>query len=322
MLLTSRSSARRAGSLVAALSVMLAMFLVASPAQAAVSVDLNVDDTTITLGDSITLSWTSTEATTLQASGDSIWNGTKSTASGTQTEVVTPTTTGDHTYTLTATDVNGRESADSVTVTVAPGPITPNAVTFPDPCTVVIPTTPNVTYFVDFGDGDIQELDADTYDGGELSFGDEVTLFAEANDGFTLADGATTEWPYTAPDSCFDDEGPIDGGPELVETAVECGSVKFSNTTDGPIEILYGSFDEDDSDGELTLAAGESDAVKTKRAHFGFVASPDLEDEDAPVQIREIDVPQNCDGGSGEGNGNGNGSGHPTTAPAAGITAR
>jgi hypothetical protein len=36
------------------------------------------------------------------------------------------------------------------------------------------------------------------------------------------------------------------------------------------------------------------------------------------VQIREIEVPQNCDGGSGDGSG----SGHPTTAPAAGITAR
>jgi hypothetical protein len=298
---------------------MLAMFLVASPAQAAVSVDLNVDDTTITLGDSITLSWTSTEATTLQASGDSIWNGTKSTASGTQTEVVTPTTTGDHTYTLTATDVNGRESADSVTVTVAPGPITPNAVTFPDPCTVVIPTTPNVTYFVDFGDGDIQELDADTYDGGELSFGDEVTLFAEANDGFTLADGATTEWPYTAPDSCFD----IDEGPDLVTTSVDCGSVTFTNTTDGPLDVEFVALLEEEYAqlDQFTLAAGASRTVKTSEVDNAFGVFTDFEnDQDDPLQVRYVEVPQNCDGGSD--NGNGDGSDHPTTAPAAGITAR
>ena len=309
------STARRAGSLVAALGVMLAMFLVASPAQAAVGVDLNVDDTTITLGDTITLSWTSTEANDLIASGDSAWTGAKSTASGIQSEVITPTV-GSHTYTLTATDANGRESADSVTVTVAPGPITPNPVTFPDPCTVVIPTTPNVTYFVDFGDGDIQELDADTYDGGQLSFGDEVTLFAQANDGFSLADGATAEWTYTAPDSCFD--GPPDEGPDYVTTTVECGSVTFTNTTDTPIGVLYGSGTGGQPDGSFTLAAGASHTLKTKHAEFAFLGIVIGADEETPEQFRIIDVPQDCDGGSGDGDG----SDHPTTAPAAGITAR
>lgn len=315
MLKTSHSAARRASSVVAALGVMLAMFLVASPAQAAVGVDLNVNDTTITQGDSITLSWTSTEAIDLVASGDSAWTGAKSTASGTQSEVLTPTV-GSHTYTLTATDENGRESADSVTVTVAPGPITPNAVTFPDDCTVVVPTTANVTYFVDFGDNDVEEVDPGTYDGTEFSGGDEVTFIAEANDGFTLDGNAVASWTYTAPDSCFD--GPVDEGPDLITTTVDCGSVTFTNTTDGPIDVIYGSFDEDQEDGEFTLAAGASRTIKTKHDNFAFLASPDFDDEESDLQVREFEVPQNCDGGSGDGSG----SDHPTTAPAAGITGR
>lgn len=310
MLQSSRRNTRRAGSLVATIGMLFAMFLVASPAQAAVAVDLSASSTTITLGQQVTLSWSaSQDATELTASG--AWSGSKGLPNG--AESITPGATGDFTYTLLATDENGRESSDSVTVTVLPGPITPNAVTFPDPCTVVIPTTANVTYFVDFGDNDVEELEAGTYDGTEFSLGDQVTFFAEANDGFTLADGAVAEWDYTAPESCLD----VDEGPDFVETAVECGSVTFTNLTDGPIEIMYGSFDEDDSDGELTLAAGESDAVDTDRADFGFIASPDLDDEQAEIQIREIEVPQDCDGGSGE---SGSGSGHPTTAPAAGMT--
>ncbi|MDX6232110.1 MAG: hypothetical protein QOH68_1085 [Nocardioidaceae bacterium] len=321
MLKTSRSAARRAGSVVAALGVVLAMFLVASPAQAAVGVDLNVDDTTITLGDSITLSWTSTEANDLIASGDSAWTGAKSTASGIQSEVITPTATGSHTYTLTATDTNGRESADSVTVTVAPGPITPSPVTFPDPCTVVVPTTANVTYFVDFGDNDVEEVDAGTYDGAEFSGGDLVNFFAEANDGFSLANGAAIDWDYAAPDSCFEDG---DEGPELVSTTIKCGSVTFTNTTDGSLDVEVYGFD-DDVDFEpvdaFTLAGGASHTVKTDFADLVFGAF-EASDDDFPTQIRYLEVPQDCDGGSGDGNDNGNGSDHPTTAPAAGIAAR
>jgi hypothetical protein len=314
MLLTSRSTARRAGSLVASLGVLLAMFLVASPAQAAVGVDLQVNHTTITQGDSVTLTWTSGEAVgDLAATGD--WSGPKNNPGGNQ--VVTPTTTGDHTYTLTATDSSGGTSADSVTVTVEP--ITPNPVTFPDPCTVVIPTTPHVTYFVDFNDGsEPEELDADTYDGGQLSFGDEVGFFAHAESGFALNNNAVTTWNYTAPDSCFDDEGPIDEGPDYVTTTVDCGSVTFTNTTDAEVGVLYGSADKPQPDGGFTLAAGASRTIKTKNAHFAFLALLNGSDEGTPEQFRFFDVPQNCDGGSGDGNG----SDHPTTAPAAGITAR
>lgn len=311
---TTHARARRAGSLVAALGVMMGMFLVASPAQAAVSVDLTVNDTTITEGESVTLTWTSGEAIDLVASGS--WSGNKANPAG--NEVVTPAAAGDFTYTLMATDENGRESTDSVTVTVAPGPITPNPVTFPDDCTVVIPSTPHVTYFVDYGDGDTEELDADTYEGLEFSDGETVTFYAEADQGFTLAAGATTEWDYAAPESCFD----IDEGPDLVTTKVTCGSVTFTNTTDGPLDILYGSFDEEQPDGEFTLAAGASRTIKTKHSIFAFIALADQEDEEAPVQIRILDVPQDCGDVSDGGDDSGSGSDHPTVAPAAGIAAR
>ncbi len=297
--------------------MVLAMFFVASPAQAAAGVDLFASETTIELGDSFNISWTSTDAITLVASG--AWSGSKSVPAGGDT--VTPPGVGTFTYTLTAIDAQNVTAADSVTVTVtAPGSITPNAVTFPDPCTVVIPTTANVTYFVDYGDGDTEELEADTYDGGYFSYGDPVTFFAEANDGFTLADNAVAEWDYTAPESCSD----IDEGPELVSTTIKCGSVTFTNTTDGSLDVEVYGFD-DNVDFEpvdaFTLAGGASHTVETDFADIVFGAF-EASDEDFPTQIRYLEVPQDCDGGSGNGNGNGDGSDHPTTAPAAGIAAR
>jgi hypothetical protein len=220
MSLTTHASARRAGSLVATLGVILAMVFVASPAQAAPVVNLSANDTTITLGDTVTLSWTSADSATLTAQGD--WTGTKAVPNG--SEDITPTEAGTFTYTLVAANLNDPDTSDSVTVTVAPGPITPAPVTFPDPCTVVIPSTPNVTYFVDYGDGDTEELDADTYDGIDFSGGETVTFYAEANAGFTLAVAAVTRWDYTAPESCFD----FDGGPSLITTTTACGSVTFT----------------------------------------------------------------------------------------------
>ncbi len=315
MLLTSQSMARRAGSLVATLGVLLAMVLVASPAQAAPTVNLSANDTTITLGESVTLSWSASQDTTeLTASG--AWDGPKGLPNGVQQ--LTPTEAGTFTYTLTAGNDTDPDDSDSVTVTVAPGPITPNAVTFPDDCTVVIPTTANVTYFVDYGDGETEELDADTYDGGYFSYGDPVTFFAEANDGFTLADNAVTEWDYTAPESCSD----LDEGPELVSTAIECGSVTFTNTTDGPLDVQFVSFDDGFEElAEFNLAAGASRTVKTSAVDTAFAVFEDFENEEEdPLQIRYFEVPQDCDGGNG--NGSGDGSDHPTTAPAAGIAAR
>lgn len=314
---TTHTRARRAGSLVAALGVLMGMLLVASPAQAAVGVDLTVGDTTITQGESITLQWTSTEAIDLVASGS--WSGNKANPAG--NEPVTPAAAGDFTYTLTATDENGREATDSVTVTVAPGPITPNPVTFPDECTVVVPTTANVTYSVDLGDGDTEEIEAGTYDGAEFSFGDEVTFIAEANDGFSFANDAVTSWKYTAPESCTDNTQ----GPSLVTTKISCGSVTFTNTTDGPLDVQFVGFNDADFDfdeiAQFTLAGGASRTVKTTYEEAAFAVWQESDEDDEPTQVRFIEVPQGC-GDDDAGTGNGGGSDHPTVAPAAGIAAR
>ena len=88
------------------------------------------------------------------------WSGDKTPANSSET--ITPVATRHLHLQLLATDENGREATDSVTVDVVNGPITPAPVTF-DGCEVIVPATPNVTYFVDYGDEDIEELEADTY---------------------------------------------------------------------------------------------------------------------------------------------------------------
>lgn len=77
------------------------------------SVDLSVDVTEITLGQSATLSWTSDNAPSLTASG--AWSGAKSVPSGNET--VTPSLPGTYTYTLEASG-NGAPITDSVTFVV------------------------------------------------------------------------------------------------------------------------------------------------------------------------------------------------------------
>jgi hypothetical protein len=329
MSLTTPTSARRAGALIAAFGVLLAMLFVASPAQAAPTVTLTADDTTITLGQSVTLNWSASEATNVRASTDATapadptdagdWHGQKP-LNGPQD--VTPTATGTFTYILAATD-GETVGRDFVNVTVVAGPITPAAVTFPDPCTVVIPSTANVTYFVDYGDGDTEEVDADTYAGSDFSGPNlPVTFFAEANDGFTLADGAVAEWTYLAPLSC------LGFGRDLVTATTTCGAVTFTNRTDGPLGVQFVSILEDDDFEELaqfTLAAGASRTVKTSSAVTAFGVSEDPENDDEGfVQVRYFEVPQDCgDGGSESGSGDSDGgSDHPTVAPAAGIVAR
>lgn len=306
MALTTHVGARRAGSLVAALGVVLAMLFVASPAQAAPVVNLSVNDTTITLGESVTLTWTAADSTSLTAEGD--WTGAKALPNG--SEEVTPTEAGTFTYTLVAGNDSDPDSSDSVEVTVAPGPITPAPVTFPDPCTVVVPSTENVTYFVDYGDEDIEELDADTYDGTDFSDPESPVLFyAEADPGFTLAEGAVSSWEYTAPEDCFGMNA------TLVKVDATCGEVTFENISDGTVTVLYGAEGEDEPDGDFTLGAGKTRTVKTDRVEVLFIA---FTDDDGEVQFDTVEVPQDCDSGSGSGGG----SDHPTVAPAAGLAAR
>lgn len=77
------------------------------------TVQLSLDDSSITVGQSATLSWSSTNATGLTASGD--WSGPKNVPSG--SEKVSPSKAGSYTYELKATGKGGN-SSDSVTLTV------------------------------------------------------------------------------------------------------------------------------------------------------------------------------------------------------------
>ena len=77
-----------------------------------VALSFSADDTTVTEGDSVVLSWNSTNAESCMASGD--WSGSKS-LDGNQTVVVDETST----YTLKCENDDDSESK-SVTVTAAP----------------------------------------------------------------------------------------------------------------------------------------------------------------------------------------------------------
>jgi hypothetical protein len=301
--------ARRISSFGASIAIVVAGLVVASPAQAVVGVDLSVDDTTITVGDSVTLSWTSTDAVDLVA-GES-WSGNKTVPDG--SEVITPGVAGTFTYKLLATDVDGREATDEVTVTVAaPAPITPNPVTFPDACTIAIPSTPHVKYFLDGADGASNELSAGTYPGYQTGPETPVTIRAVADEGYTLAKGAVDEWDYTASRSCFVI------GPKLVTATATCGTITFTNTTDGPLDVLYVSVEDLQPEGQFTLAAGAKHKVKTSTPDVGYAVFEDVDGGEGPIQIRLLKVPQDCD----DDDANGNGSSHPTVAPAAGIAPR
>ncbi|WP_332644910.1 hypothetical protein [Aeromicrobium sp.] len=294
------SYVRHALSLLATLAMVCGLTLVgAAPAQAVITVDLTASETTISLGDEFDLSWTSTDAITpLVASGD--WSGDKDTPAG--SEPVTPPSIGTFTYTLLATDENGREATDTVTVEVVNAPITPAPVTF-DGCEVIVPSTPNVTYFVDYGDEDIEELEADTYPADYFDVGGPVLFYAEAADGFSFADEAVTEWEYTSPEECF-------GGADLVTTTATCDSVTFTNITDSVVTVFFGSFGEEQEDGEFELEAGGTHTVETDRDPLDFIAYAGEEGEDG-VQIDSKDKPNNCGGVDDD-------SDHPTVAPAAG----
>ena len=79
----------------------------------------SVAPTAITLGQSASLKWTTTNATACTASG--AWSGSKATGAN-QQEVVTPTSTGQFTYNLTCTGAGGSTSK-SKTLTVSSVPV-------------------------------------------------------------------------------------------------------------------------------------------------------------------------------------------------------
>jgi uncharacterized repeat protein (TIGR03803 family) len=77
------------------------------------TVTLSVAPTSITLGQSATLSWSSTNATTCTASN--AWSGAKATSGST---VVTPTATGTQTYTLSCSGAGSTHTTSDVMLTV------------------------------------------------------------------------------------------------------------------------------------------------------------------------------------------------------------
>lgn len=302
----------RVGSICGSLALVLGSLAMASPAQAAAAVDLAAASPTVTVGDDVELSWTSTDAVTLEASG--AWSGSKTPPSG--SESVPTTEEGTFTYTLVATDADEAQATDSVTVVVEAAPVedaavTPNPVTFPDGCTVVVPETENVTYAVDYGDGDVEQIPAGTYDGLEFDIGgDPVTFFAEADAGFELAEGADTEWEYTTGDECFFPEA------DLVDVTATCGKVTFTNIHTQPVDVSYGNLANDMSDGDFELAVGQSRTISTSRSSLIFVAFGDAPGSEGfeSVEIDELEVPQNCPAIQPS-----RGATHPTVAPAAGL---
>lgn len=100
------------------LTVLLPLFLVAcggsSDGQPNVSVSLTASASSVVAGSPVTLTWSSTNATSCTASGD--WSGAKG-ASGSET--VTPATEGSETYTLSCRG-EGEAYSRSVTVEVLP----------------------------------------------------------------------------------------------------------------------------------------------------------------------------------------------------------
>lgn len=101
------------------LAVILAVVFVGcgggSPPPPPPTVSISASPTTIFRGQSSTLTWSSTNATSCSASGD--WSGTKAT---TGTEAVTPTTTGTKTFTLACTGAGGSASASATATVNAP----------------------------------------------------------------------------------------------------------------------------------------------------------------------------------------------------------
>lgn len=104
-----------------------------------VMIDASADQ--IELGESITLNWSSTFASTCVASGS--WTGAKP-LSGSATQ--SPASTGDFSYTLTCTGADG-ESSQTVTVTVVPAtPPTPTLVFNASPATLNLGQSVTLTW--------------------------------------------------------------------------------------------------------------------------------------------------------------------------------
>ncbi len=296
------------------LSLVGVMF-VASPASAA-TVDLTVDETTITAGDSVTLGWdvtvafgstaTVTASSTVPAGAPpTTFTGPRDVESPEGGESVTLSTPGVYTFTLTAQEPEVEiDGTDTVTVEVLPADedlteIPVPEITFPDPCTIVLPDVENVEYGVGFGQSG-SSLEAGEYDLADFyNFGAESTFGVNPAEGFTFPEGAETTFPIVVSQDCF---------PQLVETEAICQGVTFTNTTDGTLIVQYGDIAEETPDEEFELAAGQARTVSTERDLVFFLSAVDIEDFD---QAGFVEVEQDCTPASA-------GAAFPTVAPAAG----
>ncbi len=108
-------------------------------APAAPTVTISVKPTSVVLGSSATLTWSSTNATSCTASG--AWSGTEG-SSGTATE--TPTTAGSDTYTLTCSGAGGNAKG-SATLTVT-APVAPTALISVSPSTITLGSSAKLSW--------------------------------------------------------------------------------------------------------------------------------------------------------------------------------
>lgn len=173
-------------------------------------------------------------------------------------------------------------------------------ITFPEPCTVVLPEADNVQYGVGFGQsGDA--LEPGTYDLADFyNFGEETTFFVAPAEGFTFPDDAQTAFPIVVSQDCF---------PQLLDVEAICQGVTFTNTTGETLFVQYGDITEESPDDEFELAAGQSRTVTSDRDLVFYLSA--LDEDEGFDQARFVEVEQDCTPASA-------GATHPTVAPAAG----
>src|SRR4029077_1152277 len=82
---------------------------------------LSAQPSSITLGESTTLTWSSTNAESCAAGGD-LWSGLLNTSGA---QAVKPSSTGSYTFTVTCSRANGESAETTTTVTVAAAPSPP-----------------------------------------------------------------------------------------------------------------------------------------------------------------------------------------------------
>ncbi len=179
-----------AGNVKVSAAVSLTVNIVTTPAP---TVSLSASPTSITSGQSSTLTWTSTDATSCTASGG--WAGTKLTSGS---EVVSPTITT--TYTLACTGAGGSVSK-SVTISVsAPADTTSPAVSISSPTTGTSYTSAQTVSIQATASDNVGVTKVEFYDGATLKGTDTSSPYSYSW-AFTSADNGTHPWTAKAYDA-------------------------------------------------------------------------------------------------------------------------